>query len=50
MLRSPDIKECQELLGLMPTSTDEQVFGQQGDPGVEVELPFDLAERKISIS
>lgn len=47
MLRYPDINECQELLLLMPTSIDDQIFGPKGDPGVEVGLPFDLAGRTL---
>ena len=33
---------------MMPVSTDNQIFGPQGDPGVEVGLPFDLAGRKLT--
>ena len=31
---------------MMPTSTDEQIFGDKGQQGVEVGLPYDLHGRK----
>ncbi|KAL6715208.1 hypothetical protein ACLMJK_007472 [Lecanora helva] len=40
----PNIRDCQTLLSVMPTSTDEQIFGDEGEPGVEVPLPFDLVD------
>ena len=41
----PDIDDCKALLSMMPTSYDDQIFGQKGDRGVEVGLPFDLVGR-----
>ncbi len=35
------------LLSMMPTSTDDQIFGPKGVPGTDVELPFDLVGRKL---
>ena len=39
--------DCKPLLQLMPASTDVQVFGGEKDAGVEVQLPFNLALRKL---
>lgn len=41
----PDLDDCQEILQMMPTSEDVQMFGAKGEPGVEVELPFPLTGR-----
>lgn len=48
MSKYQDVRECQELLSMMPASEDIQVFGKKGDRGVDVGLPFDLAGRTSS--
>jgi len=47
MSKYKDVRECQELLSMMPASEDIQVFGKKGDRGVDVGLPFDLAGRRF---
>lgn len=48
--RYTDLQECETLVSSMPVSQDMQIFGREGDPNVDVQLPWKTPKRKFYIS